>query len=175
MLSITPETRVGALLDEYPQLEQVLIDIAPVFAKLRHPMLRKTVAKIATLETAAGIAGLPIRELVLRLRREIGQDALDALQGEASVKDQKATCQTPPPWTTSVEILATINVEALLERGEHPLAKVRSLMRGAAPGQALRIESAFQPLPLIEELLKAGLKTHSQSNEMGQWTTLITR
>ena len=33
---ITPELRVGALLEAYPELETILVGIAPPFAKLRN-------------------------------------------------------------------------------------------------------------------------------------------
>ena len=57
-LMITPETRVGALLDAHPELEVTLIGIAPTFKALKNPVLRRTVAKVATLEQAARIADL---------------------------------------------------------------------------------------------------------------------
>lgn len=43
--AITPETRVGELLDAYPQLEEALIRMAPAFAKPKNPLLRRTVAR----------------------------------------------------------------------------------------------------------------------------------
>ena len=41
-LLITPKTRVGELLDTYPQLEPVLVKLAPAFAKLKNPVLSRT-------------------------------------------------------------------------------------------------------------------------------------
>jgi len=49
-LTITPETKLGELLERYPQLEQTLLDHSPAFAKLKNPLLRRTVAKVATLQ-----------------------------------------------------------------------------------------------------------------------------
>jgi hypothetical protein len=43
---ILPTTKVGALLDRYPELEDILIGLAPPFKKLKNPLLRKGVAKI---------------------------------------------------------------------------------------------------------------------------------
>ena len=57
-LIISPKTKVGELLDAYPQLESVLFDLSPAFAKLKNPILRKTVARIATLQQAAAVGGL---------------------------------------------------------------------------------------------------------------------
>jgi hypothetical protein len=47
-LIITPQTKVGELLDAYPELESILFELSPAFAKLKNPILRKTVARIAT-------------------------------------------------------------------------------------------------------------------------------
>ena len=54
-LLIGPETTVGAMIEAYPELESVLVEMAPAFAKLRNPVVRRTVAKVATLEQAARI------------------------------------------------------------------------------------------------------------------------
>jgi len=49
-LIITPDVKVAELLREYPQLEDKLIEIAPVFVKLKNPILRKTISKVTTLK-----------------------------------------------------------------------------------------------------------------------------
>lgn len=49
--------RVAELLDAYPALEPVLVAQAPAFARLRNPVLRRTVARVATLEDALGRQG----------------------------------------------------------------------------------------------------------------------
>ena len=67
---ILPSTRVGALLDRYPQLEDVLIALAPPFKKLKNPLLRKGVARVASLRHAAVVGGMSAGELVNRLRDE---------------------------------------------------------------------------------------------------------
>ncbi|MFH1755446.1 MAG: DUF1858 domain-containing protein, partial [Candidatus Latescibacterota bacterium] len=55
--SITPDMKVSALLEAYPELEDVLIGIAPAFKKLRNPVLRRTVAKLTSLRQAAQVGG----------------------------------------------------------------------------------------------------------------------
>src|ERR1043166_2695022 len=76
-LNINPETTVGALLEEYPQLESVLVEMAPAFAKLRNPVVRRTVARVATLEQAARIGGVSLHAMILRLRNRVGQAGPD--------------------------------------------------------------------------------------------------
>ena len=52
-LVISPKTKVLQLIEAYPQLEEVLINYLPAFKKLKNPVLRKTVAKITTLQQAS--------------------------------------------------------------------------------------------------------------------------
>ena len=60
MNAITPDSKVGALLQEFPQLEEVLMRMSPAFGHLRNPILRKTVAKVATLRQIAKIGDVPL-------------------------------------------------------------------------------------------------------------------
>jgi hypothetical protein len=56
---ILPSTKVATLLDRYPELENVLIELAPPFKKLKNPFLRKGVAKVASLRHAATVSLQP--------------------------------------------------------------------------------------------------------------------
>ena len=49
----------------------------PPFAKLRNPVVRRTVAKVATLEQAAKIGGVSLQAMILRLREVTGQQDPD--------------------------------------------------------------------------------------------------
>ena len=150
-LSIHPETRVGELLDAYPLLEAKLITIAPAFEKLRNPILRKTVAKIATLEQAARIGGVPVRDLVRQLREAAGQPTLP----DASPCTAPAPAADPEPSWLASSIIASgddIDGDLLLAQGIHPLGKVRERVAALSPGQTLRLTTSFRPVPLIEAL-----------------------
>ena len=96
---VTPRTRIGDLLEAYPTLEEVLIEISPVFAKLKNPMLRRTMAKVATLQQAALIGGMPVEELVNRLRKEIGQDS-----AQESIDIPDYLSPIPPGWYSAEKV-----------------------------------------------------------------------
>ena len=72
-MDITPNTPINTLLQAYPQLEQVLIDLNPKFKKLKNPVLRNSIGRVARLEQAANMVNLPPAELVNKLRRAVGQ------------------------------------------------------------------------------------------------------
>ena len=75
---ISPKTKVGELLDHFPNLESVLMEMSPAFEKLKNPILRKTVARVATLQQVAVVGGLNVNEIVNRLRKEVGQSSGEA-------------------------------------------------------------------------------------------------
>ena len=71
-LPITAETKVAALLARYPELEDVLIAMAPPFKKLKNPILRGSVAKVASLRQAAMVGRLAVEDMVNQLRAAVG-------------------------------------------------------------------------------------------------------
>ena len=71
---IAPKTKIAELIEAFPQLEPVLIDYVPAFEKLKNPVLRRTVARITTLQQAAAIGNVDIEDLINRLRKTVGQD-----------------------------------------------------------------------------------------------------
>ena len=56
------------------------MEMAPAFAKLRNPVVRRTVAKIATLEQAAKIGGVDLQAMILKLRAAAGAEGRDELK-----------------------------------------------------------------------------------------------
>jgi hypothetical protein len=72
-LDITPSTTVHDLLNAYPDLEETLIGIAPPFKKLNNPILRKSVAKVATIKNISSVGNVPLDELINKIREAVGQ------------------------------------------------------------------------------------------------------
>jgi hypothetical protein len=52
-MEITSHTKLLELLNEYPALEEQIINIAPPFKNLKNPVLRRTVGQLATLAQVA--------------------------------------------------------------------------------------------------------------------------
>jgi DUF438 domain-containing protein len=68
---LTPETRIHDLLTEYPHLLDFLAAYRPDFQKLKNPVLRSTVGRVATLATAAAMGNVPLPTLIADLERAI--------------------------------------------------------------------------------------------------------
>lgn len=166
-MDITPQTRVGPMLDAHPELEAVLLELSPAFAKLKNPVLRRTVAKLATLETAAGMAGLQPRELVAALRRALGQPVEEAPEAGA------LPTGPAPAWVQEGSIRTTLEADALLARGQSPLSAALEAARQLQAGEVLLVTVAFRPQPLIETLEKQHYRTHLQQLDAGGFALLV--
>lgn len=167
-IPITPQTRVAALLDAYPELEEVLIRQAPSFRNLRNPILRRTVARVATLEKAARVGGIRVQDLVVTLRRAAGLPVEE-------VRTEGAVCSPGPvgaqgsvprpPWIDEGKIRRRIDADRVLAAGEVPLEKVEADLEAVAPGEIVCLESGFRPDPLLE---------HLQGEGHGAWVDEVT-
>lgn len=146
---ITPETKVGALLDAYPELEAVLIELAPPFRKLKNPVLRRTVARLTSLAQAAKVGGIDVRELVLTLRRSVGQGDSDL---STSAEDSGEILPAPPTWLTAEKVVVSLDADELLATDALPLEAVTRRLRSTQSGEWLELRSSFHPAPLIDAL-----------------------
>jgi len=150
-VAVTPETKVGDLLGAYPEAEAALIAIAPKFKLLKNPLLRRTVAKVATIEQAARVADMPVNELVRSLREALGQDAGDMETGG----DLAAGEGDAPTWIAD-GAKHEFDADAMLAKGETPVGKVTEALAGMAIGESLLVQSTFQVAPLIDAMRGKG-------------------
>jgi len=155
-LVITPEVKVGELLDHYPDLEMVLLELSPTFKKLQNPVLRRTVAKVTTLKHAAKVGGLDLGRLINELRSSVGQEKFHA---ESNSEKQQGK---PPSWLVVDQITLRIDVRPMLESGEKPVGKVMSELAKVPEGRICELTASFLPAPMIEMAEKKGFESWSK-------------
>ena len=143
-LIITPKTKVLQLIETYPQLEDVLIRFVPAFSKLKNPLLRRTVAKIATLQQAASIGNVKTGDLINLLRKEVGQELLDP-------GDDTAYNTKKPSWFEEKLIEKEFDIRDMLAAGEQPVNQVMSDLNQLNIGKIYKLTSPFLPAPLIDK------------------------
>ncbi len=154
--NITPDMKVGQLLDAYPELEEVLIDIAPAFEKLKNPVLRRTVAKITSLHQAARVGGVSLGEMIGRLRKAAGIE-------EEWLGDDASAAAARPDWLDKVEVVTTHDARAEIEEGGHPLPKVMAALKDLQPGQAHVLITPFVPAPMVDKVKEQGFVAWSEA------------
>lgn len=150
-LIITPRTKVLELIEAYPQLEDILIQYAPAFKKLKNPVLRKTVAKIATLQQAAAIGNVNVEDLINRLRKEVGQDLFSG-----AVTTGYTTRR--PDWFDENLVGAEFNAKEMLAAGEQPVNQVMADLNNMAEGEIYRLIAPFLPAPVVDKATSLGIE-----------------
>ncbi|MCP4582215.1 MAG: DUF1858 domain-containing protein [candidate division Zixibacteria bacterium] len=149
---ITPDTKIGELLSRYPDLENVLLEISPAFAKLKNPILRKTVAKVANLRQAAQIGGITVAKLINQLREAAGL----ADDSDVVYEPQSSQTSEPPEWVRTSAVIKTLDASEMLEKGEHPVTIVLSEIKNLQEKQLYLLITPFIPAPLIDKARNQG-------------------
>jgi hypothetical protein len=152
-LIITPKTRIFDLLQSYPELEELLISLSPEFKKLRNPVIRNTVAKVANIGQAATIGGLNVEEMVNRLRNRVGQGSIEQIDetGTKYVTER-------PDWFNQESITGNIDIRDMLNRGEQPVHEVLSALKQLGDSDILAVIAPFVPAPLLDKTLSLGYR-----------------
>jgi hypothetical protein len=149
---ITPDMKVGELLQFYPELEDELVAVAPAFEKLRNPVLRRTVAKVTTIRQAARVGGVTVGEIIGRLRIAAGMD--NQWQGN----DGESETAEKPAWVDGADVVSRQDLRPEIEAGEHPLPRVIAAVRKLQPGKAHLLVTPFVPAPLIDRITADGFQ-----------------
>ena len=153
-LVITPDTTLGELFATYPQLETVVLELAPALEKLKNPVLRKTIEKVTTLQKVAALGGQSIATVINRLRSEVGQAQL---ADEGSTGDSDG-----PEWLKNGKVVRILDARPMLEKGKHPVETVMQELGKLKEGQVYQLITPFLPGPLIDMVKSRGFRTWSR-------------
>ena len=168
LLIITPKTRVGELLDAYPELESVLLELSPAFKKLKNPVLRKTVGKVATLQQAASLGNITVTEVINTLRTEVGQQLFEGTDSNDEINYKQ------PGWYDPDKVSVTFNASPLIDSGQNPMQEVLGQLELTKGGEIFLLTTPFVPAPIIELISKKGYSHYCITSNEGQCTTYFT-
>ncbi len=152
-LNITPDTKIGDLLDNFPFLENELIKIAPAFSKLKNPVLRKTIAKVTSIKQAAVVGNVSLSEMVNQLRKAAGLNEMNS--NIENQNDENVNFEIEKP-----DFIYDAHID--LENGIHPVGKVISALTKLNSGEVYLLITPFVPAPLIEKAKEKGVKAFSK-------------
>ncbi len=159
--NITPDSRIGELLERWPGLEAVLVDLSPHFQALSNPVLRRTVARVATLRQISTVSGVPLGVLVEKLRAGAGLSPIvvtDEAGGDATER---------PAWAVEGAVVRTLDARAAIEAGEHPMPQVMADLARLEGGQVYELVTPFVPAPLLDLARARGFAGHSVTEAPG--------
>lgn len=177
---IHPGARLAPILEAYPALEEVLFGLSPAFQRLRNPVLRRTIGRVATLEQVAKVGGLEVRELVRALRLAVGQPVDDAHVAPGSTGDsgtgaRQGESEPTPAWFDATGVTVRLDADAILAAGGNPLTEAFRATRALAPGDLLVVSASFRPEPLREALAGAGQRVFLRAGDGGAFELLVAR
>jgi len=152
---ISPKTKVGELLDNFPDLETVLMAMSPAFEKLKNPVLRKTVARVATLQQVAVVGGLNVEDIVNRLRKEVGQKSESNENSEASFLSAII-----PEWFDTEKITKRLDASPIINSSESPMSEILRQTEMLKEGEIFEIMTPFIPAPILDLLKRKGLNVY---------------
>jgi hypothetical protein len=167
--AITPDSRLGELLERWPELEQVLLELSPHFKALKNPVLRRTVAKVATLRQVSSVSGVALGVLVARLRAGAG------LAPGPDVKEDGGAPAARPPWADERHVTRAHDARAAIEAGEHPMPRVMADLAALADGEVYALVTPFVPAPLVDLARGKGFLSFSASEGEARVRTYFRR
>ncbi|MBN1300655.1 MAG: DUF1858 domain-containing protein [Melioribacteraceae bacterium] len=168
-LDITPQTLVGDLLNSYPGLEDIIIEIAPVFKKLKNPILRRTVARVTTLKQAAVVGGVTLSKMINTLRKEAGLDDSDIAEDTCGYTREK------PDWVNDNNLVMEYDTRRDLENGIQPAAKVTKDIRRLKTGENYLLITPFIPAPLIQIMENKGFEVFTEKVDEEYFVNYVAR
>jgi hypothetical protein len=169
---ITPRTKVGELLKAYPELEEVLISIAPAFRKLRNPILLRTVARVTSLAQAARVGGISVTELVQRLRRTVGQPDFKPPSEDAGSRSSSASA---PDWYDPNKVTKSFDACPMIDAGDQPIGRVLGDLDKMQTGEIYELITPFEPAPLIDKAETRGFAAYSRPVGPAKFRTYFVR
>jgi len=155
---ITPDTKIADLLNDYPELEKVLIEASPLFIKLKNPVLRRTIAKVTSLKQAAAIGKVSLNELIIKCRQTAGQDVNTSFE-------EKREKQEKPLWLNTAKVKIEYDVREDLDSGIQPMNRVLKETATLGKGEIYLLITAFEPLPLIELLKNRNFEYYTEEKD----------
>lgn len=167
---IRGDWKISEVLKRYPELLDVLVELAPAFSKLRNPVLRRVQTRLVTVRQAAGVAGLDPDALVRSLNDAVGVDVFDE-----PTEDVRPGPRNRPSWLDVAPIVRDLDVRDMLAKGEEPFRLISGTAREVGQGEVLRLVTSFEPLPLFDALAKQGFSHWSDRLDGDDWATFFHR
>lgn len=153
-MDINLHIKVSDLLDAYPHLGDTLLELSPAFSKLRNPILRRTVAKVTTLQQAAKVAGIsPI--LLLETLRQAAGLPIDGSNESIDIENEQ---KDKPEWFDETNITIRFDARPIIESGENPMQEIIRLSKELQNNQIMELTAPFKPVPIMDLLKSKGFE-----------------
>ncbi len=164
-VDINPSTKVEELLSAYPELEDELIAMAPAFKKLKNPLVRRAVAKAATVKHIASVANIPLNDLIDKLRTATGQPPA----GDSYLDEDYFTAK--PDWFSSDKIKISIDESKIEDKETWTLTLLLREAKKVEKGEIIDLVTTFLPAVGIDRMRSIGYSVWPTKLEDGVFKT----
>ncbi len=188
---ISGDLTVARLLDEHPELIEVLADYHPHFKQPKNQLLRRVMAPRVTVAEAARMAGVPADELLAVLRQAVGEPPLSpAGSGSGAASEGRRGPEAPSPFPgegqgeggmpralESVPEARRVHLDVRqdIRRGQEPFGRIMAAVKALAGDQVLVLRVPFEPIPLYDVLGKRGFAHWTERHAADDWSAWFYR
>jgi DUF438 domain-containing protein len=158
-MRIDSRTKLDDLLKKYPFLLDFLAGLSPRFAKLRNPIMRKTIGRVATLHQIAGYGDLPLSGLLLKIQAEIKRGANEDVEVDAGAASPEPIDIKEARQEVLKDIIRELHEGGDLEEQKRRFA---DLIRDISPTEISEMEQKLIEEGLPEDEVKRLCDVHVQ-------------
>jgi uncharacterized protein (DUF2249 family) len=167
---ITGDMTVARLLDEHPELLDVLAGFHPHFQHLRNRLLRRLMAPRVSLVQAARIAGAQPEEMLAVLRAAVGEAAgVDSVPTSAPASPDPALARPAVLDAVPESRRVLVDVRDDIRRGVEPFARIMTAVKALAVDEVFVLRAPFEPIPLYDVLGKRGFEHWTECRGAEDW------
>lgn len=169
--------KVSELLQHHPELVDVLARFHPHFGLLKNRLLRKIMAPRVTVEQAARMAGVDLREFLQVIGQALGRE----IEEEPVLGTEPE--EVPPTGGPKPEVLKTtdparlvpLDVREDIRAGREPFPKIMRAVKALRNDQVLVLRAPFEPIPLYGVLGAKGFAHFAEAAAPDDWTVYFFR
>ena len=159
-MTINANTKIASLLKQHPDALEAIVSIAPKFAKLRNPILRKVIAGRTSIAMASKLGGCSFDDFFNKLQ-PLGFD----IDKTTVPTDQGNEKKPLPEFLKNIDPakLVEMDVRPVIESGKDPLDVIVKKVKALETGSVLKIINSFEPTPLMHLLGKQGFESYAET------------
>ena len=175
---VRPTDRVSDVLARDESLVEVFARHSPHFEKLRHRSMRRVMARLVTVEQAAGICGAAADVLVRDLNRALGIGTAEASRASADADasgSAPASGAVEAPAFAPGTLVTEVDVRDDLRNGREPFSRIMAAVGSLPADGVLHLRAPFEPVPLFTVMAKRGFAHVARRNGPDEWSVWFQR
>ncbi len=156
-MEIDADMKLDVLLNKYPFLVDFLAELSPEYRKLKSRVLRKTMAKVATLERVALMGNMELKHLLSEIARKVKEETNEDIIFQIEAISETEEPEPDKRQETLKEIIKGVHEG---EDMEVLKKKFRDLIKDVTPSEISKMEQTLIDEGMPEEEVKRLCDVH---------------